>query len=258
MLTLLLLLQTVRDVEYANVNGTSLKLDLYLPAEKGEGRPAIVCIHGGGWKNGDKGHMKLAGEFAQRGFVSISINYRLSGEAKFPAAVEDCRAAIRWVRANAAEHGIDPDRLGVYGTSAGGHLALMVGMLNDDPEARVQAVCSWFGPTDFTKGGGRDGAFVQFLGGTFDKIPDKFKDASPITHVTKDDPPTLLVHGDKDEVVPLLHSESLHTALKAVGVEVELVVVKNGGHGFKGEGIQPSMQEIRRKTIGFFETRLQR
>ncbi len=255
-------METVRDVEYAKLGGKSLLLDLYLPKRKEEKRPAIVCIHGGGWRAGDKKGMKLADEFARRGFVSASINYRLSDEAPYPAAVDDCRAAVRWIRENAAKYGVDPNRLGVYGTSAGGHLSLMVGTLDDDPKqqtsARVQAVCSWFGPSDFTKGAGKDGAFRKFIGGSYEEIPEIYKEASPITHVSQDDPPTLLIHGDADEVVPLGHSEWMLKALQEVGVEAELVTVKNGGHGFRGKGIQPSMDDIRSKTMEFFEKQLKR
>lgn len=251
-----------RDIEFAVVDGKSLKLDLYLPSGAREKRPAVLCIHGGGWGKGDKKDAHIARAMAERGIVAVCPNYRLSGEAKHPAQVNDCRAAVRWTRTNASACRIDADRLGVYGGSAGGHLALMVGMLDDDPNekvsARVQAVCSWFGGADFTQGAGDDGGFVRMVGASFRERPDLYREASPVTHVSKDDPPVLMFHGEKDKVVPIRHSEAMLQALKAAGVEAELVRVKNANHGFTGENVSLSLREITARTVDFFDRRLNR
>lgn len=249
-----------RDIEFAVVDGKSLKLDLYLPAGGREKRPAVIGIHGGGWGKGDKKDVHIARNMAERGLVAVCPNYRLSGEAKHPSQVNDCRAAVRWTREHADEYGIDPDRLGVYGGSAGGHLALMVAVLDDDPKekfsARVQAVCSWYGGADFTKGAGNDGGFVRMVGATFEEKPELYLDASPITHVSKDDPPVVMFHGEIDKVVPIRHSEAMLQALKAAGVEAELVRVKNANHCFRGDNVSLTFREITARTVEYFEKRL--
>ncbi len=251
-----------KDIEFAVVDGKSLKLDLYLPAGGREKRPAVICIHGGGWSKGDKKDVHIARGMAEHGIVAVCPNYRLSGEAKHPAQVNDCRSAVRWTRKNAEAYRIDVERLGVYGGSAGGHLALMVGALDDDPNekvsARVHAVCSWFGGADFTKGAGDDGGFVRMVGASFSEKPELYREASPVTHVSKDDPPVVMFHGEKDKVVPIRHSEAMLQALQAAGVDAELVRVKNANHGFTGENVSLGLREITARTVEFFEKRLKR
>ncbi len=264
-----------RDIEYGKGGGHALLLDLYRPKEASEGKlPCVIFIHGGGWRGGDKMRAPVV-QIVPRGYVGISINYRLSGEATFPAAVEDCKCAVRWVRENAEEYGIDPDRLGVWGSSAGGHLALMVGLADDKAglegkgghegvSSRVQAVCSWFGPADLTVGhdqfqGGSGQAPLAFLGGTLDEKKEAYEQASPVTHATKDDPPVLMIHGDKDNVVPLDQSERMLAAIEKAGAEAKLVIVKGAGHGFKAAGngaIEPSKEEIDAVTFDFFDEHL--
>ncbi|MCI0341053.1 MAG: alpha/beta hydrolase fold domain-containing protein [Planctomycetales bacterium] len=247
----------VHAVEYARPGGVPLRLDLRLPPGAGP-HPVVLCLHGGGWRSGDRRRVALLDELPARGIATASADYRLSDVAPYPAAVEDCRAAVRWLRAHAREHGLDPDRIGAFGPSAGGHLALMLGVLADDPRetvsARVRAVASWFGPADFSRFPSRgDGAAAAFLGATREERPDLWREASPVTHVSADDPPTLLVHGDRDDTVPIAHSEAMLAALRAAGVECRLLRVRGAGHGFKGEAPEPPIEEIRRFTRAFFE-----
>ena len=198
----------------------------------------------------------MAADLVRRGFVLVSINYRLSGTAKYPAAIEDCRTALRWVRENGRKHQIDAERIGVLGSSAGGHLSLLLALSAGKGE-RVQAVCSWFGPADFTTGYEKksDSAAWVFLGGSPSELPEVYKEASPATYVSKDDPPVFLIHGEKDTTVDIEQSEILYRKLKKVRVEVEFLRVKNAGHGFRPTGGRPSLSkaEIQEKTFAFFE-----
>jgi acetyl esterase/lipase len=200
----------------------------------------------------------------QRGYAVLDVGYRLSGEAIFPAQVEDCKAAVRWVRANAAKYQLNPNRIGAWGSSAGGHLVAFLGTSGDvkefDTEAngqyssRVQAVCDWFGPTDFLQmdehslEGSRlihdapKSPESLLVGGPIQEEPYRSlaNKANPITYVTKDDPPFLIMHGDKDMLVPHHQSELLYDALKKVGVEAELRIVKGAGHGLRDGEESPS------------------
>ncbi len=249
-----------REIEYAHPAGAPLRLDLRLPAGPGP-HPVVLCIHGGGWRGGDRRRVALLEELPARGIATASPDYRLSDTAPYPAAVEDCRAAVRWLRAHAREHGLDPDRIGAFGPSAGGHLALMLGTVADDPRetvsARVRAVASWFGPADLTRVPSRgDGAAAAFLGASREERPDLWREASPVTHVSADDPPALLVHGDRDSTVPIGHSEAMLAALRGAGVEARLLRVRGAGHGFQGESPDPGIEEIRRFTMAFLERHL--
>ncbi len=184
-----------------------------------------------------------------KGYAVASINYRLSQHAIFPAQIEDCKAAIRWLRANAAQHHIDPDHVGVWGSSAGGHLVALLGTTgnvkelegqggNLDQSSRVQCVVDWFGPTDFaTMGGSHDGptsAEAKLLGGPVQENKEKARKASPLAYVSKDSAPFLIMHGDQDKSVPIQQSEALAEALKKAGIEATFVVVKGNGHGGPG------------------------
>ncbi|HXR06277.1 MAG TPA: alpha/beta hydrolase [Candidatus Acidoferrum sp.] len=230
-------------------NGTERqKLDLYLPAT-GTNLPLIVWVHGGGWMEGSKEDPPGL-RLLVHGFALASINYRLSQDAVFPAQLEDCKAAIRWLRAHAREHGLDPNRIGVWGASAGGHLVALLGTTGAVKEfdlgenlgvsSRVQAVCDWFGPTDFTQitnhpsdinHAAPDSPEARLLGGPIAQNAAKAQRANPIRYITKDDPPFLIMHGDKDTVVPLEQSQLLAEALQKAGVPVIFHVVPGGGHG---------------------------
>lgn len=267
-----------RDIVYARVGDRKLLLDLCLPAKGTAPLPVIVWVHGGGWRNGSKNAGSRARPMLDRGYAVVDVGYRLSGEAIFPAQVEDCKAAVRWVRANAARYSLDPDRIGAWGSSAGGHLVAFLGTAGNvrefDTEAnrkyssRVQAVCDWFGPTDFllmdkhSLEGSRlihdapNSPESLLVGGPIQAEPYKSlaKKANPITYVTKDDPPFLIMHGDKDMSVPLHQSELLYDALKKVGVEVALRVVKGGGHGLRGG--EESSEKLFEIVADFFDKHL--
>lgn len=240
-----------RDVVYAVMDGHELKLDIAYSKAEGKNLPAIINFHGGGWLMGDKNPNTAIIE-AQHGFVGISIQYRKSNVAKFPAAVHDCKTAVRWARANAEKYGIDPDRIGVIGDSAGGHLAAIVGLSNgndylegDGPyqeySSDVQTAVDQFGPTDFARmndvPGNMDhnlpsGPESQFLGKPVQEAPEMVKRANPITYVDDEDPPILILHGEKDLDVIINQSELLYDALIKAGVASKFVRVKNAGHGF--------------------------
>ena len=235
-----------RNLEYVQGGHERQKLDLYLP-EKADGPlPVIVWVHGGAWLAGSKDGGGPALPFVGKGYAVAAINYRLSQHATFPAQIEDCKAAIRWLRANAKTYNLAPDHIGVWGASAGGHLVALLGTSGDvkdlegkegptDQSSRVQAVVDWFGPTDLTKMGGShdqpNSPEARLLGGPVQDNKDKAARASPITYVAKDNPPFLILHGDKDPTVPFSQSVLLAEALKKAGVEVTLQPVKGAGHG---------------------------
>lgn len=259
--------QIIKNVEYGYGGSLPLYLDVYIPEKPiMKPMPAVVFIHGGGWKSGDK-YPSQVKSLAERGFFAISVNYRLSGVAIFPAAVEDCKCAVRWLRANAIKYNIDSNRIGVWGGSAGGHLALMVGCADEIAglegkggwekySSRVQAVCSYYGPADLTHmQDGDTTAPAQFLGGTPKEKPEAYGLASPVTYVSPEDPPLLMIHGNTDMVVPYTQSVTMQQAYLNWGLEVELVKVLNAGHGFQpvnNKTISPTQQEIFQKTLDFF------
>jgi acetyl esterase/lipase len=241
------------------------KLDVYLPPGDGP-KPLLIWVHGGAWMAGSKNDGNPALRFLDKGYAVAAINYRFSQHAVFPAQIEDCKAAVRWLRANAKKYHFHPDHFGAWGASAGGHLVALLGTAGDVKEldgpsdrpngsSRVQAVCDWFGPTDFSKEAEQalptskidrtkpDCPEAKLIGGPLAEHPDRVKRANPITYVTKDDPPFLIVHGDKDDVVPVGQSRLLDDALKAAGVESTLIVVRGAGHG-NGIGTPEQMRQI--------------
>lgn len=266
-------LKVDRDLTYARIGDRALALDLYRPDDSTDARrPLVVWIHGGGWRSGTKFPTQAA-LLARDGYVVASVEYRLSGEAAFPAQIEDCRAAIRWLRASAARYGIDPDRVGVWGASAGGHLVALLGTAGDvkawdvgahtDQSSRVQAVCDYYGPSDFTEMPARqaakaDGPVALLLGGPISEKRDLARAASPVTHVDRDDPPFLIVHGTADPVVPIRQSEKLHAALRAAGAASTLIKVERAGHGFNAPDldVDPPPTEIQRRVRAFFDEHL--
>jgi acetyl esterase/lipase len=237
--------RVVRDIEYVEGGGDRNRLDLYLPEKTEGGLPLVVWIHGGGWSAGSKAGCPAV-PLSAKGYAVASINYRLSQDAIFPAQIEDCKAAIRWLRANAAQYGIDPERIGVWGASAGGHLVALLGTTagmkdwdgrggNRDQSSRVRCVVDWFGPADLTTmgslGAKPDTPVAMLIGGPAPDNQEKARKASPLTYVGKDAAPFLIMHGDQDNLVPLEQSQKLADALKKAGVEVKLQVVKGSGHG---------------------------
>lgn len=238
------------DLAYV-VNGQERQtLDLYLPKD-GTNLPLIINIHGGAFKMGSK-EQGVPLEYLSLGYAVASINYRLSQHAKFPAQIEDCKAAVRWLRAHAAEYRLDSKHFAAWGSSAGGHLAAMLGTTGDatgfdvgtnlDQSSRVQAVVDYFGPTDFLQMDAHrlpngmthdpvDSPESELIGGAIQENKDKAAKANPITYVTPGDPPFLICHGDADPLVPHHQSELLEAALRKAGVPVTFYTVKGAGHG---------------------------
>ena len=267
--------EVIRDVEFGTGGGRPLHLHIARPeTPPAKPMPVVVYIHGGGWRNGNhRGPQNLP--FAARGYFTVNVEYRLSGEAIFPAQIEDCKAAIRWVRANAEAYNVNPDRIGVWGHSAGGHLAALLGTSagveelegeggSPDQTSAVQAVVDCFGPTDFLRMNDFPGRLdhdspaspeSMVIGGPIQENPEQVAVADPITYVDADDPPFLILHGENDELVPISQSEILHEALTAAGVESTSVRVKNAGHGFSGNP-DPDRREIQEMIREFFDRHL--
>ena len=258
--------QVHRDLEYVAGGHARNKLDLYLPAKADHPLPVIVWIHGGGWYAGSKEGCPAV-PLVAKGYAVASINYRFSQHALFPAQIEDCKAAIRWLRANAKKYNLDPDHIGVWGASAGGHLVALLGTTgsvkelegtggNLDQSSRVQCVVDWFGPTDFTKMGGwqdkPDSPMARLVGGPVRDRQELAAKANPITYIGKDSAPFLIMHGEEDKLVPMNQSELLDEALRKAGVESTLVRVPKNGHG--GPGF--TTPENRKKIEEFFDKHL--
>ena len=245
-----------RDIVYAKYGDREVKLDLYLPKKPtSEKIPCIVVVHGGGWRSGDKqrfGH--IASHLADQGFAAACIGYRLLPEVEFPAPIVDCKAAVRWVRANAAQHGLDPDRIGAIGGSAGGHLVAMLATSHSESKlegdggnsgvsSRVQAVVAMATPADMTRSAARH---------NLDK--DVAALISPVTHVSKESAPILLLHGTRDNTVPMLQSELLLEKYKQAGVPASLVKIQDANHAFwNGE---QWFGDTMKQAVDFFRTEL--
>ena len=223
--------KVTRDVTYRTVEGEKIGLDVYRPIKKGKDRPAVVIIHGGGWRGGDKQALAQQGnQLAERGFVAFSVDYRLAPAHPYPAAVDDVNAAVEWARKHAKEYGVDPKRIGALGSSAGAHLTGMLATLGEgalDRGHRITAGVSWSGPMDLTPIGA--GAVAGFLGCSPDACPDKYKDASPITHVDKTDAPMLIVNS-ANELVPESQADTMKAALDAAGVANEEIILPGTAH----------------------------
>jgi acetyl esterase/lipase len=253
----------ISDLVYGEVPGfRPLELDLYRPDASAAPVPVIVHVHGGGWRRGSR-RVPLprlgAGfydELAARGFAVAAIDYRLSGEARYPAAVEDVRAAIGWVREHADEYGMDPGRVFAWGDSAGGHLALMAALTGSG----VQGVVAWFPVTDLagllsdvTDAGGHadpgpESREALFLGAPAASVPDLAREASPVSHASAAAPPVLLMHGAADDLVPPAQSIRLAKALAQAGATVELELVPGATHFWNGAG---DVAAIVRRSAGF-------
>ncbi|MEN6405102.1 MAG: alpha/beta hydrolase [Thermoguttaceae bacterium] len=237
--------QTLKDLAYVPGGHKQQRLDLYLPERRGGGPlPIVVYVHGGAWKAGDKAYCPALW-LATKGYAVASINYRLSQDAVFPAQIQDCKTAVRWLRAHAKQYGLDPDRVAAWGGSAGGHLVALLATTTGkkefegdgdlDQSSRVQAVIDWYGPSDFVVLGAHEKSPTEplstLLGGLVSKNEAKARWASPLTYVGKDAPPFLIVQGDQDPVVIPSHSQRLAEALNAAGVEVHLEMLPGAKHG---------------------------
>jgi len=262
-----------RDVTYCTVDGVALKMDVYFPQKaQSTPLPVTVYVHGGAWVGGDKesgAGMLALDELRGRGYLVVSINYRLAPQYKFPAQIEDVKCAIRHLRANAATYGLDAQRIGVWGGSAGGHLVALLGTSDAsaglegqggyaEQSSRVQAVVDLFGPADLPAFAADMGAGAQVVFGATSKDDPVLVRASPVTYVSPDDPPFLILQGEKDQTVPPSQSQILYARLQAAGVPATLVMVKNAGHGFQpvGGAISPTRAELARLIADFFDQQL--
>lgn len=265
-------IKIIDEIEYGRVGSRALLATAYRPdVPADEIVPAIVWIHGGAFRAGDRhGDAELCRQIARRGFACLSIDYRLSGEAIFPAAIQDCKCAVRYLRANAARLGIAPDGIGAWGPSAGGHLAALLGTSAGVAEfegdsgwagysSAVKAVCDWFGPTDFLQMSAfpsdmdhdaADSPESEFIGGPIQMHPDRAGKANPITYVSQSTPPMFIAHGKLDRLVPFNQSELLHAALVAHQVEVIFEPLEHAGHG--GAGFEAD-GDLFERCIAFFE-----
>jgi len=258
----------LHDVVIGKGGDRDLHAEMAYPKNAVTPLPAVIFIHGGGWLHGDYRSAPIV-RLAKTGYFAASIEYRLSDVAKWPAQIQDCKLGVRWLRANAAQYHVDPNRIGVWGTSAGGHLVACLGTMADvkayegdggfpGVSSAVQAVVDYFGPTDFTRPGIYTPRATEVTEGLFgvplQQNPDLWKSGSPLTYVKAGDPPMLLVHGDSDNVVPLAQSTVFDEALTKAGVPHQFLIVKNAGHGLApnpGTTIDPSNAEIQ-KTLDAF------
>lgn len=260
----------VRTLTYCSNGGQPQLMDIAVPASHPAApMPAVVYIHGGGWETGDR----LGGGFLeqlrplllQKGFVVASIDYRLAPANKWPAQIIDSTCAIRYLRAHASAYGIDPQRIGAWGGSAGGHLVSMLGTTDatagfdvgewSSESSRVAAVVDLFGPADLTAGGWeKDPTQIvkDVFGDAAGTASDVLVKASPVTYVSRDDPPFLILQGDADHSVPASQSQELAAKLTAAGVPAQLVMVRGGPHGLADPKESPAPQALVAMIVDFF------
>lgn len=259
-----------RGVEYANPDGQHLQMNIAQPKAEHHHLPCVLCIHGGGFRAGNReGYNGLLIKFAERGYVAATMDYRLAPKYQYPAAVYDVKAAVRWLKANAAKYGIDPHRIGVTGDSAGGHLVQFLGVTADlkqfegdegnlDQSSSVACVVNRYGPSDFTKSYGKsvDAAEVLplWLGGNLETARAKHIESSPLNWVTPSAAPTLILHGTEDKYVAYEQGVWMRDRLQACGVEVEMLTLEGAGHGFKGADAEKAEEAM----FAFFEKHLKR
>lgn len=262
-----------KNLNYSNADFIDLKMDVYYPLTTPGPMPVVVYLHGGAWIGGDKSDAAASPEIAElikRGFLVASVNYGLAPQYTILEQIENAKCAVRFLRAYSSYFGINPERIGTFGNSAGGHLASLLGASDKsagmdiaggflNQSSRVQCVVDFYGPTDLgTLFSGYPPLVLQQLVGVFDPKSGILDKINPLTYVSADDPPFLIIHGDKDTVVPLNQSQMLYQNLTAAGVPATLVVVKNGDHGFGPAGgeISPSRTEITATAADFFESHL--
>lgn len=270
-------LQLLLDQPYAGNTNPKQMVDVYLPKQRSSDKPlpVVALIHGGGWVNGDRiGYGAMAVQLARTGnYAAVTVGYRLTKEAHWPEQIYDCKAAVRWIRGHAKEYNLDPDRIAVMGSSAGGHLSSLLGTSGDVKElegsigeyptmsSRVQCVVNLCGPEDFTKplmfdaqGAPvvKDDAVMGLLGGTYEEKHAEAVAASPLTYVSKDDPPFLNVHGTADKRVDFANAKAIHAALEKAGVPTLLIPIADGGHGSVGhpEAISRAKQFLDKELRG--------
>ena len=257
-----------KNIEYSNPDDQHLQLNMARPSVGQGPFPAVVCIHGGGFRAGSReGFNRLCLNLAQHGYVAVTVSYRLAPKYQFPAAVHDVKAAVRWMRANADKYNIDPNRIGTTGGSAGGHLAQFLGVTSDvgnfegdggnaDYSSSVDCVVNFYGPSDFTKSydASVDAAEVLplFLGGNVQQERRRHIEASPLYWVTPNAAPTLCIHGTEDSYVAHEQAVWLIDRLKASQVEARLMTIDGADHGFRG-ATKEVRAEIEDARIAFFD-----
>jgi len=256
-----------KNLEYANPDDQHLQLNLARPKQGAGPFPVVLCIHGGGFRAGSReGYNQLCLTLAQQGYAAATMSYRLAPKYQFPAAVHDTKAAVRWLRLNAAKYSLDPARLGVTGGSAGGHLVQFLGVTagvpefegadNPGPASAVSCVVNFYGPSDFTQSYGKSvdahEVLPLWLGGNLEQARLRHIQSSPLNWVTPHAAPTLLVHGTEDKYVAYEQAVWMRDRLKACGAEVELLTLEGAGHGFKGADAEKAEKAL----IAFFNQHL--
>ena len=257
-----------KNVEYTNPDEQHLQMNIARPKTGTGPFPVVLCIHGGGFRAGSReGYNALCLKLAQQGFVAATASYRLAPNYQFPAAVHDVKAAVRWLRANARKYNLDPPRIGVTGSSAGGHLVQFLGVTAGVPEfegsggnpeqsSAVTCVVNVYGPSDFTKSYGKSVDAHEVLplwfGGNLEQQRHKHIIGSPLPWVTPHAAPTLLIHGTEDKYVAYEQAIWMRDRLQTCGVEVELVTMEGAGHGFKGEDAEKAEKVL----LAYFAQRL--
>lgn len=256
-----------KNIDYLGADRQE-KADLYLPKEKpanGKLRPAVVIVHGGGWQSGDKGakrEINIGTTLAEHGYVGMSINYVLykkDGPSTWPANLHDCKTAVRWLRENAERLSIDPNRIGAIGGSAGGHLVAMLAVTGDDKtldppgpygkhSTKIRAAVDLYGPLPEARP-----RKLAFLGKSAEEAPELYKQVTPTSHLDKDDPPILILHGTADTTVPVSDSEQFAAALKKAGLKHELIIIPGAPHTFD---LQPKQRDLRPTVLEFFDKNL--
>lgn len=262
-----------KNIEYSNPDDQHLQLNMARPKEGAGPFPAVICIHGGGFRAGTReGFNGLCLQLAERGYVAVTVSYRLAPKYQFPAAVHDVKAAVRWMRANAEKYQIDPDRIGTTGGSAGGHLAQFLGVTsgvkkfegdggNAEYSSSVKCVVNFYGPSDFTKSydasvDAKD-VLPLFLGGNLEQERHRHIESSPLYWVTPEASPTLFVHGTKDTYVAHEQAEWIVERMKAADVEATLMTIEDGDHGFRTSSSEVK-EKIENARFEFFEKHLKK
>jgi acetyl esterase/lipase len=251
------------DIVYATVDNEPLMLDMSSPANITDPLPCIVVIHGGGWSGGNRAQLDtVTFQFARRNYIAVSLEYRMAPKHRFPAAVQDVKAAVRYLRGNAQKLHIDPQHIGAVGFSAGAHLSMMLGTMDKadglddvgdfpDQSSKVQAVVSFFGPTDLTaEYPDLSKAIVRnFIGGDIKELPDAYRRASPITYVRPGDAPMLLFQGTADVLVPYNQAVLMISAMQKAGVPGRAELISGANHGWGG----PEFVRTANETFEFFD-----
>ena len=255
------------NVVYGRGGDVDLHLDIARPIDQIDPSPCVVFIHGGGWRMGDKSmHAKHVQSFAQRGYVAATVQYRFCPKYRFPCQVEDVKCAVRYLRANADKYGIDQDRIGAVGFSAGAHLAMMLGTMDEadglegtggweGQASKVQAVVSYFGPTDFRTGPvplTAEPLLNDFIGGPRDDHEEAWHAASPAKYVNKGDAPMLLFQGTNDPLVPFTQAMQLATEMASTGIPGRVELIMKMGHGWRGKELDRTTEA----TFKFFDEHL--